>query len=98
MDLGYFIETNSSITATVLKNLVSIDKKKVGTKEVALDISWNYLANVSAQSSELHKTAVVAKKRNCTNFSKCLSRTQKICTACNVYVCSTCFLVLHKQN
>jgi len=43
----------------------------VGTKEIALDISRNYLANVSAQSSELYKTAVVAKKRNCTNFSKC---------------------------
>jgi len=87
----------ASITnAIVLKNLVSINKKKVGTKEIALDISRNYLANVSAQSSELHKTAVVAKKRNCSNFSKYSSRTQKICTACNVYVCSTCFLVLAK--
>jgi len=35
----------------------------VETKEVALDISRNYLVNISAQSSELHKTTVVTKKK-----------------------------------
>lgn len=53
----------ASITnATVLKNFVCDETSKVGTKDVALDITRNYLVKAPAQGPKAHKSVVAEKK------------------------------------
>lgn len=75
----------ASITnAAVLKNIVSDKKNKVGVKDVALDVASTYHIKNKANNLLPHKIETVAVKRNCSNFSKCSSRTQKFCVDCQV--------------
>ncbi|XP_043465716.1 piggyBac transposable element-derived protein 1-like [Leptopilina heterotoma] len=77
----------ASITnATVLKNLVTKDKK-IGTKDIGLEIAETYLKKSSAGKVKCHTIERVKKKFYCFNFSKCGARIQKMCVKCNVYVC-----------
>ena len=52
----------SIANVTVLKNMVRNETKKVGTNDIALEISRDYLMKNSTINSKLHKTAVSDKK------------------------------------
>lgn len=86
-----FIQS-SMANATVLRNYVH--EKKLGTKEIAMEIAKYYLAK--SKISKSHTSITVSSKKNCQNFKKCASRTTKMCKDCKVHVCSSCFLLLHK--
>lgn len=88
----------STITnATVLINSVS-NSKKVGTKDVAMEICNHYLSRIKETNFKLHKTETVKLRKNCINFAKCSIRTQKRCIDCNAYQCSLCFDKIHKKD
>lgn len=87
----------SIANATVLKNMVRNETKKLGTKDIAIEIARNYLKKNSTKNPRPHKTALSEKKKNCTNFSKCSVRTQKICTVCNIHICAACFDSYHTK-
>lgn len=84
----------ASITnASVLKNLACNDKI-VAVKDIALAVASEYLNRANNLQSHTHETVMT--KRNCSNFTKCSSRTQKFCVDCRKYLCSTCFQNSHK--
>ncbi|XP_043461917.1 piggyBac transposable element-derived protein 3-like [Leptopilina heterotoma] len=83
----------ASITnATVLRNLVVLEKK-IGTKDMAMQIAESYLKK--SESLKNHKVRRVEQKKNCANFSKCSSRTQRKCVECDAYLCVSCFQDSH---
>lgn len=86
----------SLTNATVLKNMVSPDNKRVGTKDVALDVTRKYLVKSPPKVVEIHESVVEEKKRNCSNFSRCATRTQRLCSVCKIYLCSSCFSSVHQ--
>lgn len=87
----------SSITnATVLHNLVRGVKK--GTKDVGLEIAEQYLEKGNAGKLLSHTTVDEEKKRNCKNYSKCSTRSQKKCKECDEYFCMKCFNSFHNKN
>ena len=86
-----FIQS-SMTNATVIHNLVH--EKKIGTKDMALELAKYYLAR--KPTTKLHKSVSMKLKKKCENFEKCATRTQKMCETCNVYSCSSCFSNLHK--
>lgn len=84
----------SSITnATVIRNLVH--EKNVGTKKISLEIAQYYLDK--HKNKKVHESIITVNKRYCKYSNKCNARTQKMCKTCNIYLCSSCFLVHEKK-
>ena len=82
---------SSMANATVHQNYVH--ETKIGSKQLAMDISKYYLGK--AKVSKSHTSVTVSLKKNCHNFKKCASRKQ-MCKDCNVYLCPVYFPHLHQ--
>lgn len=84
----------SIANATVLYNIASDDRKKVGTKEFALEICEHYLRTSEKKEYKNHTLETTKLKRNCSG-GLCTVRTVKICKQCGAYFCMKCFGLLH---
>ena len=81
---------SSLANATVLRNAASVEKK-IGTKDIGLEVAEFYLAKGKQTKKKLHAIVTTTSKKNCYNFKKCDARTQSMCKDCNEYVCVNCY-------
>lgn len=80
----------ASITnATILYNVANEHKKKIGSKEFAIEISSHYLKTYKNHTLETRHV-----KKRCSR-ENCFVRSTKFCNECEAYFCLVCFNQIH---